>query len=75
MDKLNRSLTFRFFQDKEGRLRAQCRPGGFTRPVESKQGKRYRFYKVFSHISRFITDADMVKLQTAVEGDEIRIMI
>lgn len=75
MKKINRSLTFRFFRDQAGRLRAECSEAGFTRPVESQQGKRYRIRKVFSCISKFMTDADKLRLQTAVEGDEIRIMI
>lgn len=75
MQKVRCPLTFRFFRDAQGRLRAKCPEGGFTRPVESQHGKRYRIRRVFSHVSKFMTADDVLRLQTAVEGDEIKIMI
>lgn len=73
MAKETRTLTFRFFRDGGGRLRVTCVEGDFTRPMESQQGKRYRFKKVFRSVSKFLTEADLLLLQTASEGDVIEV--
>ena len=41
--------------------------------MESQQGKRYRFKKVFRSVSKFLTEADLLLLQTASEGDVIEV--
>lgn len=74
-------LTFKFFKDEGGRLRAHLKEFGVTKPVESKDSKkRYKILKVFyNYIPRFvltqISEYDILKLQTAKEGDVIIIPI
>ena len=36
-----------FFKDSQGRLRCCLEPLGVTKPVESRDGRRYRWAKVF----------------------------
>lgn len=67
-------LTFEFYRDEKGRLRARCVEFGIRKPVESVQGKRYRFTKVFG-MPRWFAPADLVKLQTAVAGDRIQVQV
>ena len=68
-----RTVTFRFFRDPGGRLRATCVEGDFTRPVESAVGKRYRFRKIFSEVWKFLSSDDRWRLQTAKQGDVITV--
>ncbi len=65
-------LTFVFFNDEKGRLRATCKEFGRTRPVESVQGKRYKFPKLFG-MQRWFGPEDLVRLHTAVAGDQIQV--
>lgn len=72
------TLTFRFFRDQNGRLRCSCEEFGITKPVERADGKRYKFAKVFHCWEKpfnLISDEDLLRLQTAQEGDVIRITL
>jgi len=60
---------FRFYRDENGRLRAECVETGFRKPVERRDGKRYKFPKVFRFWPK---DGDtFLRLQTAQEGDTV----
>lgn len=67
-------LTFEFFADDEGRLRAQCEEFGRRRSVESAKGKRYQFQKVFGMPGWFESD-DLIRLQTAEAGERIQVPV
>jgi len=67
-------LTFHFFRDAGGRLRARCEELGVTKPVESASGKRYKFCKVFGMYYWFSSE-DVWRLQTAGENDIIKVKV
>ena len=67
-------LTFEFFEDETGRLRAKCEELGLRRPVESATGKRYSFPKVFG-MQRWFVAEDIVRLQSAQAGDRVEIRV
>lgn len=73
-------LTFRFFRDRGGRLRAECVELDIRKPVESKEGHRYRFRRVFGK-ARIWQDygspdqVDMYRLQNASDGDVIHVTL
>lgn len=73
MAEKKRTVTFRFFRDQEGRLRATCIEGDFTKPVESAAGKRYQIRKIFPQVWKFLSDADRLRLRLAGEGDVITV--
>lgn len=67
-------ITFEFFEDEKGRLRATCLEFDIRRPVESIGGKRYRFAKVFG-MQRWFAPADLARLQTAKAGDRVQVKV
>ena len=68
------TLTFRFFRDPSGRLRARCQELGVTKPVESRSRKRYKFAKVFGFYDWF-SSSDLWRLQTAGPDETIKVKV
>jgi|GEM_PF-5085633 len=73
-------LTFEFFRDENGRLRAACREFGTRFPVERRDGKRYKFLKVAKiptvYKPEIGRDMQIVyRLQTAKAGDVVEVVI
>ena len=67
-------LTFKFFRKPNGRLQATCQELGITKPVESQDGRRYKFLKVFQMYYWF-SEEDVWRLQLAEEGDVIKVKV
>jgi len=71
-------LTFKFFRDDGGRLRATLEEFNITKPVERRDGKRYKILKVFSlppGIRCAIKTSDVYRLQTAQAGDVVEVVL
>jgi len=70
-------LEFRFFRDKNGRLRCHCPELGVTKPVETAdRKKRYRFAKVFGiNTVEWFGEETAWRLQLAKEGDVITAVV
>ena len=67
-------LTFIFFEDVNGRLRARIRELGKTKPVETvDKSKKYNIVKIFGLWNWTISQKDLLKLQTAQNGDVIEV--
>ena len=67
-------LTFQFFRKPDGRLRARCPELAITKPVESRDGKRYKFARVFRTYHWFSAE-DAWRLQLGKEGDVIKVTV
>lgn len=70
-------LTFKFFRDKNGRLRCQCPELGITKPVEKADGSRkYNFAKVFGiPTAEWFGEETAWRLQLATQGDKIKAIV
>jgi len=62
--------TFWFFRDKKGRLRATWKELGMTKPVESADGKRYKFEKVFD-VENCFSNEEIWALQLGGENQNV----
>lgn len=71
-------FTFEFFRDRDGRLRAHLQECNVTRPMESREGKRYRPLKPFNDtLSRYgvVSEHDVYRLACAQAGDIVEIEV